>query len=895
MISVAINYDSVFKDSLYGRGGVQSPSKSVVERASDVVQPSVPSYAKSSPLNTNNGEGVRMSTGGGGSPSNKEGISSSSKVSNLQGTVVVSDLGMGESSQSKKWGVPSVTRTSGIRTVVYGRPDISQASAERIKESIRGTSGDFSIEDVNGGYRIVSRNKPSVVEGRDLTKSKLYVNPLNDLTPSERMLLSREELASYDTMSQLEASSPGASKRLEEARVLAEFKASSGEEIPLSLGQSFLYSAFNILPKGKDDVFKRTEEWVNDVLPPIPSKYDLLHEERRLIRNTFLGEDTPKVKLEVSPIRKDIINFGSYLVPGYGSAKFSNDIFVSASNKKVGEALLLSSIPYVGKGVVVAVEKDVVKSTIKGVEREMFKTKLNRKFSGALSTELGSDELARANEFGLVLKGREVKGVSFGTVLEADSKRKVFRYEFNYGKEQIIPKVESVDFYKFSYSGEKVFGDVTQSISGSKNVGKRVAEELFRTENLGKYVSVDGTVSGKGTFTGLRFSDERGLVNVNNPKRLRPKLLERSKPLNEMQSGIIVEKGLAIRPDSNYRLDRFYEDLNIVKISKPKSMKLFKVSDVVVSPKVESGSVLTGGRSSGGSELVSLLKTEKVVEEKVKVKSESVSVPLKSKSLGDSRFSNMFSKSEVGYVPGEEGKVLTGVGLNSGSLSEFIAKTKSGTSLKFGLKSGTKILSVSKVGVAQGFKTSSGSKFDVSVKSVVVGKAAQLSKFRSESLSKSASRFDSYKSPKSRSELIEPVIKVPEVVKKKGVGESDFISTEGNSGFGFVAFLKRKGKFRAVSPVTSRLSALDIGTLRAKETLGATFKIEKVRGTPISVKTGNEFQKFRNEFRDYKIRGNQRIGLNDEFIQLEKFRLNTRSEVSEIQGARKNKSVWVGV
>ena len=119
-------------------------------------------------------------------------------------------------------------------------------------------------------------------------------------------------------------------------------------------------------------------------------------------------------------------------------------------------------------------------------------------------------------------------------------------------------------------------------------------------------------------------------------------------------------------------------------------------------------------------------------------------------------------------------------------------------------------------------------------------------------------------------------------------------SEESSSGlfFGFQAFVKRKGKFKAVSPVVkSRISALDIGADVAKRTLAATFQVKAVKGVrPVELKTSGEFQRFQNEFRDYAIRQTRRIPLSDTYIQKRQYRLGTKSEVSEIQKAKKNKN-----
>lgn len=111
---------------------------------------------------------------------------------------------------------------------------------------------------------------------------------------------------------------------------------------------------------------------------------------------------------------------------------------------------------------------------------------------------------------------------------------------------------------------------------------------------------------------------------------------------------------------------------------------------------------------------------------------------------------------------------------------------------------------------------------------------------------------------------------------------------------GFLAFIKRKGKFVQVGPVTTKESALDIGTRAAKETLAATFKVREVSATPQEVRTGGEFARFKQQFRPYELKKGKIVLLADTYIQKRGTRLGTRSEVKEIKVAKAKSSFIKG-
>lgn len=105
---------------------------------------------------------------------------------------------------------------------------------------------------------------------------------------------------------------------------------------------------------------------------------------------------------------------------------------------------------------------------------------------------------------------------------------------------------------------------------------------------------------------------------------------------------------------------------------------------------------------------------------------------------------------------------------------------------------------------------------------------------------------------------------------------------------GYKVFVKRKGKFRALEGIFPRYKAIRLGEKRAMETLVRTFRIEKAKGEILDISPKEEIPSPK-IFRAYKIKGGKQIPLKDEWIQRAKYSLSARSEVSEIQRARKSK------
>ena len=111
-------------------------------------------------------------------------------------------------------------------------------------------------------------------------------------------------------------------------------------------------------------------------------------------------------------------------------------------------------------------------------------------------------------------------------------------------------------------------------------------------------------------------------------------------------------------------------------------------------------------------------------------------------------------------------------------------------------------------------------------------------------------------------------------------------------GKGYRAYVKKKGKKVYITPTTTRESALDIGAKKAAETLSATFGVEKAGGRIVELKTTGEFKRYQSLFREYRIQGKTRLALpKDTFIQKAPTRLGRRTEVSEIQSARRAKQL----
>lgn len=110
---------------------------------------------------------------------------------------------------------------------------------------------------------------------------------------------------------------------------------------------------------------------------------------------------------------------------------------------------------------------------------------------------------------------------------------------------------------------------------------------------------------------------------------------------------------------------------------------------------------------------------------------------------------------------------------------------------------------------------------------------------------------------------------------------------------GYIAYVKRRGLWKTISPVVKRKEAIWFGAKRARETLAAAFKIGKV-AKPITVKRYPTLARPSPEvFRPYKIVKGERIPLKNHFIQRREFRLAAPTEVKEIQAARRSMDLKV--
>jgi len=103
---------------------------------------------------------------------------------------------------------------------------------------------------------------------------------------------------------------------------------------------------------------------------------------------------------------------------------------------------------------------------------------------------------------------------------------------------------------------------------------------------------------------------------------------------------------------------------------------------------------------------------------------------------------------------------------------------------------------------------------------------------------------------------------------------------------GYIPLVKRRGKFIAVSKVPlEKGKALYLGKKTAEKTLAARFKIvKKGKARPSALPSIKEVGK---KFRGYRIIKGRKVPLKDEFIQKAKYRLSTKSEVREIQEAKR--------
>lgn len=713
-------------------------------------------------------------------------------------------------------------------------------------------------------------------------------------SPATKTVLAQENIQRIGYEDRTEIANPGSAELRKEKEMLQALKASqTGTSVPGGAQGVFTRAS---------GTFEKVSETVDSSLP---NEADFKRFSESKIGRILYGRETPSKGqsfYDVGLERKQVVDVGSYFVPGYGQVKFLSDIGREAESGRWGTAIALASIPYVAKF------GGEIPKVVKDYKQYKFIKSMQQKYSGALSTNVNPKDLAKAKELGIVFKGREVKAIKFFTV-ETPSVGRVSRTQTILGKEQKIPQksLKEAELYLFKQRGtmggtynQNPLNTPAKIGSQQSNLGiqeftkntiySKKAVQNFLEGKLpsGRKIVYDVPnvrfVSGEGTLSGLKFSRETGLTTTT--KRIIPKLLERSKPINNMQSRIIIEKGTATKPGSDYLLDRIRNDLLVtIKETKPKQIKIFKVEQVI-KPQVQTpGSANVP--SGSGTQTIQILKQKAETSSIALNKVRDLTLPKTETRLGQSVFSNMFKKQkplykvEPAYVLSEPSKSITGsdVSLKTSGMIGFKVTSKNDqvVSPSFIIQEKTKISPETKITPKIKPETKIIPSFRFGYKYSPLQNYVQRLKTTS----------NTFKISKTQT-----IVKVPklELPKKKTVIVDDELLKSKNIGVGFQAFLKRKGKFVAVSPIVkSKLSALDIGTLRAKQTLGATFKVEQVKGKPLDLKTRGEFSRFQSEFRDYAIRGQKKIKLNDTYIQKSKFRLGTRSEISEIQQAKKTK------
>jgi hypothetical protein len=819
------------------------------------------------------------------------------EVKNLKGTIIAKELKPGETATSNYWRTTTVTGTTGKRTVVAGRPEIKQAQAEQIREVVK-KEGRVQIKDTPTGYELYSEPKEIIRETK--TTTPLYLDPTKKLSPTEKLMFAREEIARLKTMDELEISSPGSKKSLEEQRKLIAFKASqTGYEVPGGV-QGFFTRLGNR--------FEKAEEIVEEILPKEETftKFSQTKTGKVILGKEKQGKSFYDAGLE----RKDVIGFGSYFIPIYGEAKFMTDIGVLGEKGKYKEAIAVGSIPYVFKFGGRAVSK--VKELKAEAKRKEFIEAFESKYKGGLSTEVKGSDIKRAEELGLTIIGKEVKGAKFYTI-ERPGQGRLSKYIFEYGKPQEIPKktYREPEFYLFKAKGTK--GGVPENIrqlparigqeslvidefSFIKPASKESTESLFRTEQLMRKenikVDVERFVKGEAEFIPGFYSRTGEIITTTKPQKFKPKgLLERSKPLTNFQSKVFVEKGRAVKPSfSDYALQRFYESLEIR--TKPKLNKIFKVENVLKSSVVSGGVEVASGK--GGGVVVQFLEKPKLVQEVKQVAKASLGELLGRKQ----KLKYKVEQVDLMYAPNKEIPELTPKLEQKAFVRSYEGQRKL-TEVKASLGQKFRISPVMKqeqrIGLSPFSSVSSLyqpiSKVDVSIGqkplSLVDVKTQQ--KFKMEQLYKTSTAYDLMRDRAIKFKEVTRPKEIPLIPKlvKEDKGGSKEVTKKEFTDEGFYVFLKRKGKFKLVSPlVKSKESALDIGARLTKQTLGATFKIEKAKGKSLDIKTGGEFKRYGSEFRAYKIKQGLKVPLSDTYIQREKYRLGTRAEVSEIQKAR---------
>lgn len=135
--------------------------------------------------------------------------------------------------------------------------------------------------------------------------------------------------------------------------------------------------------------------------------------------------------------------------------------------------------------------------------------------------------------------------------------------------------------------------------------------------------------------------------------------------------------------------------------------------------------------------------------------------------------------------------------------------------------------------------------------------------------------------------------KPPKIPSDFNTGFSRRSIPKGIVGKAYDVFVRRKGEDLLIGSGLTRAGALSLGAKRVSTTLAASFKIRAGKGTARISGGADYFRGVQNRFRTFKKSKGSKIPLQDEFIEKRKFRLSTRSEVSQIKAAKKTKSVFL--
>lgn len=130
-----------------------------------------------------------------------------------------------------------------------------------------------------------------------------------------------------------------------------------------------------------------------------------------------------------------------------------------------------------------------------------------------------------------------------------------------------------------------------------------------------------------------------------------------------------------------------------------------------------------------------------------------------------------------------------------------------------------------------------------------------------------------------------PQLEEPDVVprKKKTIPSDGMLVPE------FRVLLRRRGVFRELGS-GSKAAALSLGSVAARSSLGATFKVEQ---TGRFVREKGARAPDLSQFREYRVVRGERVSTPGTFVQKARYRLSSPSERSEIKAAKKRGAAWL--